>query len=78
LKAYIYFLVDPMHFETRRKGENIWAIGVSDQFDAIREKPEGLYEYFPINKGHWQNSLQKVLETLDKIRQIAVNETSLV
>lgn len=69
-RSYVFFLVGKEPNRGRRKGEGVLEVRVSKEFkDAFVPEFGEHYEDFPINKGHWKESINDLFATLAKFRQ---------
>ena len=70
LRAFVFFLVDPESGRGRRKGQGVWAVRISNEFNDLDVPYFGEeYEDFLIGKGHWKESLKEIFAKLAKLQQ---------
>src|SRR5262245_16528941 len=69
-RLWITFLVDPMHDGLRRKGEHVWAVGVTKS--APRNASQVKTTAVPIRNG-WESSLEELLGQIRRFRGEATN-----
>src|SRR5262249_20113879 len=66
-RIWVSFLVDPMHSGLRRKGEHVWAIGVTSARPQVVGDANA--STFPIRHGHWSDSLDQVMVMIQSSRE---------
>jgi hypothetical protein len=67
-RLWVMFLVDPQLYRSDRADQEVWAIGLSSIPPAqLDGRPSGE----PINKGHWEASLNVILDQARQLRDIS-------
>src|SRR5688572_15220076 len=72
-QLWITFLVDPQHDGTRRPGERVWAVGVTESLPVGRQQVEPTA--VPI-RNTWSSSLDKLMTLMGRLRDKAIGQKS--